>query len=37
VGGEVDSALRRLRALLFDRQPLNMEIQTVVSELLAEE
>ena len=37
VGGEVDAVLRRLRALLFDRQPLNMEIQTVVSELLAEE
>lgn len=37
VGAEVDAILRRLRALLFDRQPLNLQIQTVISELLAEE
>jgi len=35
VEAEVAGILRRLRAILFDRQPLNLEIQTVISELLS--
>ncbi len=35
VEAEVAGILRRLRALLFDRQSLNLEIQTVISELLS--
>lgn len=35
VEAEVAGILLRLRALLFDRQPLNLEIQTVISELLS--
>jgi hypothetical protein len=37
IGAEVDGLLRRMRALLFDRQALNLEIQTVVAELLGDE
>ena len=33
VEAEVAGFVRRLRALLFDRQSLNLEIQTVISEL----
>jgi hypothetical protein len=36
VEAEVEGILRRSRALLFDRQPLNMEIRQIVEELLAE-
>jgi len=35
IEAEVAGILRRLRAILFDRQPLNLEIQTVISELLS--
>jgi hypothetical protein len=35
VEAEVAGILRRLRALLFDRQSLNLEIQAVISELLS--
>jgi hypothetical protein len=34
---EIADILCRLRALLFDRQPLNLEIQSVIAELLAAE
>jgi len=34
VEAEVEASIRQLRALLFDRQPLNLEIQTVIAELL---
>jgi len=37
IGAEVDGLLRRLRSLLFDRQALNLEIQTIITELIGEE
>jgi hypothetical protein len=37
VEAEVAGILRRLRAVLFDRQPLHLEIQSVISELLSAE
>jgi hypothetical protein len=37
VEAEVESILRRLRGLMFDRQSLNLEVQTLISDLIAEE
>lgn len=37
IGAEIDSLMCRLRAILFDRQALNLEIQTILAEILGEE
>ena len=37
VEAELADMVRLLRRLLFDRQALNLEIQTVIAELLSEE
>lgn len=37
INAEIDGLTRRLRSLLFDRQSINLEVQTIVAELLSEE
>jgi hypothetical protein len=37
IEAEVECIVRQLRAVLFDRQPLHLEIQSVISELLSAE